>query len=55
MKIYKVVVIKTVFVEAEDEDEAKDLALDGEYIMLDESIESVEVSSRSKMRRMMLG
>lgn len=55
MKIYKVIVVKTIFVEAEDEDEAKDLALDDEYIMCDECVESIETSSRSAMRRMMLG
>lgn len=55
MKMYKVIVVKTAFVEAEDEDDAKDLALDDECIMCDECVESVETSSRSAMRRMMLG
>jgi hypothetical protein len=42
-KVYKVIVTKTVFVEAEDEDEAKDLALYDDYIMCDECIDSVRL------------
>lgn len=54
MKVYKVVITKTVFVEAEDKDEATDLALDGDCIMCDECIDSVKISSKNEMRLMML-
>lgn len=54
MKVYKVIMTKTVFVEAESKEEAKELAFDEDFMMVDEKIESVTVSSRKEMRQMML-
>ena len=55
MKVYKITLTKTVFVEAEDEEEAKELMFDEEEMMAYEKIKKIEVSSRNEMRKMMLG
>lgn len=54
MKVYKVIMTKTVFVEAECKEEAKELAFDEEFMMIDEKIDSISVSSRKEMRQMFL-
>ena len=55
MKVYKIILKKTVFVEAENEEEAKEMMFDEEEMMIDERIESIKVSSRKEMRQMMIG
>ena len=55
MKVYKITLTKTVFVEAENEEEAKELMYDEEEMMIDERINKIEISSRKEMRKMMLG
>mgnify|MGYP003303323706 CR=1 FL=1 len=55
MRVYKIVLTKTVFVEAETEEEAKEVMFDEEEMMIDERIKSIDVSSRKEMRQMMLG
>lgn len=55
MKVYKIVLTKTVFVEAETEEEAKEVMFDEEEMMIDERINSITVSSRKEMREMMIG
>lgn len=55
MKVYKITLLKTVFVEAETEEEAKEVMFDEGEMMIDERIKSIEISSRQEMRRMMLG
>ena len=55
MKVYKITLTKTVFVEAENEEEAKELMFDEEEMMIDERINKIEISSRKEMRKMMLG
>ena len=55
MKVYKITLLKTVFVEAENEEEAKEVMFDEEEMMIDERITDIKVSSRKEMRKMMLG
>lgn len=55
MRVYKITVLKTVFVEAENEDEAKEVMYDEDEMMIDERITDITVSSRKEMRQMMLG
>lgn len=53
MKVYEVKIVKTCFIEAETKDEARELALDDAYIMCDERIDSVKVSSKKSIIQMM--
>lgn len=55
MNVYKITLLKTVFVEAENEEEAKEVMFDEEEMMIDERITDIKVSSRNEMREMMLG
>lgn len=55
MRIYKVTITKTVFVRANNKDEAKESALDDDYIMIDECITDVTTSSRREIQKMMFG
>jgi hypothetical protein len=54
MKVYKITVEKTVFVEAENKDEAKEVYYEEGEMMSDERITNVSVSSKKEMRQMML-
>lgn len=54
MKVYKFIITKTVFVEAENKAEAKELLNDDDFMMIDEKTESITVSSRREMRRMFM-
>lgn len=49
MSIYKVILTTTAFVEAEDTEEAKELALDDDAIYTNTSIVSVAKSSQKEM------
>lgn len=51
MSIYKVVLEKTSFVAAESEDEAREKALDDDFIMSDEEIRSIRRSKRGEVAR----
>lgn len=53
MSIYKVTMQKIVFVDAENEEEAEELALDDYAIMTDESIISVKKSTKREMQTRM--
>lgn len=54
MNVYKFIITKTVFVEAENKAEAKELLKDDDFMMMDEKTESITVSSRREMRRMFM-
>jgi hypothetical protein len=53
--IYKITVLKTVFVEAENEEEAKEVMFDEDEIMIDERITDIKESSQKELRQMLLG
>ena len=53
MSIYKVTTQKILFVDAENKEEAEELALDAYAIMSDESIVSVKKSTKREMRTVM--
>ena len=55
MNVYKFSITKTVFVEARNKNEAKELLQDDDFMMVDEKIDSITVSSRAEMRRMLTG
>lgn len=54
MNVYKFSITKTVFVEARNKAEAKELLEDDEFMMVDEKIDTITVSSRKEMRQMFL-
>ena len=54
MSIYKVTTQRILFVDAENKEEAEELALDDCAIMSDESIVSVKKSTKSEMHTVML-
>lgn len=54
MNVYKFIITKTVFVEAKNKAEAKELLEDEDFIMIDEKTESITLSSRKEMRRMFM-
>ena len=51
MSYYKVVVEKIMFLEAENEEVARDVAENEDYIFCDEVIKSVTKSSRKEIRQ----
>lgn len=51
MKYYKVVFSKVAYVKASDEEEARDMAMDEDYIFMDEEIVAVEPSCRSDIQK----
>ena len=53
MSIYKVTMQKILFVDAENKEEAEELALDDHVIMNDESIVSVQKSTKREMQTCM--
>lgn len=53
MAIYKVVMEKVVFVDAEDVEEAKDFALTEDFIVCDETIKKVTKSTKRAMNKFM--
>ena len=53
MSIYKVTTQKILFVDAENKEEAEELALDDYAIMSDESIVSVKKSTKREMQTVM--
>lgn len=53
MSIYKVTIQKILFVDAENKEEAEELALDDYAIMSDESIVSVKKSTKREMQTVM--
>ena len=55
MNVYKFIITKTVFVEARNKAEAKELLEDDDFMMIDEKTDSITLSSRKEMRQMMLG
>lgn len=55
MSIYRVTITKTAFVKARSEDEAKELALDDDCIMIDEIITDVAKSNKREMQKTMFG
>ena len=54
MKVYKITVLKTVFVEAENKDDAKEVYFDEAEMMTDERITDIKLSSKKEMRKMMM-
>lgn len=55
MSVYKVILTTTAFVEAEDKEEAKELALDDDAIYTNTSIVSATKSSEKEMVLVMKG
>ena len=55
MNVYKFIITKTVFVEARNKAEAKELLEEDDFMMIDEKTDSITLSSRKEMRRMFLG
>ena len=53
MSIYKVTTQKILFVDAENKEEAEELALDDYAIMSDESVVSVKKSTKREMQTVM--
>ena len=51
MKYYKVVFSKVVYVKASDEEEARDMAMDEDYIFMDEDVVAVEPSCRADIQK----
>ena len=51
MKYYKVIFTKAVYVKALDEEEAKDMAMQEDYIFMDEEIVAVEPSCRADIQK----
>ena len=51
MKYYKVIFSKVAYVKASDEEEARSIAMDEDYIFMDEEVVDVEPSSRADIQK----
>ena len=51
MNYYKVIFSKVAYVKASDEEEARNMAIDEDYIFMDENVEAVEPSCRSDIQK----
>ena len=51
MNYYKVIFSKVAYVKASDEEEARDMAIDEDYIFMDENVIAVEPSCRSDIQK----
>ena len=51
MNYYKVIFSKVAYVMASDEEEARNMAMDEDYIFMDENVEAVEPSCRSDVQK----
>ena len=51
MNYYKVIFSKVVYVKASDEEEARDMAIDEDYIFMDEDVVAVEPSCRADIQK----
>lgn len=51
MNYYKVVFSKVAYVKASDKEEARDMAMDEDYIFMDEDVVAVEPSCRSDIQK----
>lgn len=51
MNYYKVIFSKVAYVKASDEEEARDMAMDEDYIFMDEDVIAVEPSCRSDIQK----
>ena len=51
MNYYKVIFSKVAYVKASDEEEARDMAIDENYIFMDEDVVAVEPSCRSDIQK----
>ena len=51
MNYYKVIFSKVAYVKATDEEEARDMAMDEDYIFMDEDVVAVEPSCRSDIQK----
>lgn len=49
MNYYKVVFTKVAYVKASDEEEARDMAMNEDYIFMDEDVVAVEPTSRANI------
>ena len=51
MKYYKVIFTKIAYVKASNEEEARDMAMNEDYIFMDEDVIAVEPSCRSDIQK----
>ena len=51
MNYYKIIFSKVAYVKASDEEEARDMAMDEDYIFMDEDVVAVEPSCRSDIQK----
>ncbi len=51
MNYYKVIFSKVAYVKASDEEEARNMAMDEDYIFMDENVKAVEPSCRSDIQQ----
>ena len=51
MNYYKVIFSKVAYVKATDEEEARDMAMDEDYIFMDEDVVAVEPSCRADIQK----
>ena len=51
MNYYKVIFSKVAYVKASDEEEARNMAMDEDFIFMDENVEAVEPSCRSDVQK----
>ena len=51
MNYYKVIFSKVAYVKASDEEEARDMAMDEDYIFMDEDVVAVEPSCRADIQK----
>lgn len=51
MNYYKVIFTKVAYVKASDEEEARAMAMDEDYIFMDENVIAVEPSCRSDIQK----
>lgn len=51
MNYYKVIFSKVAYVKATDEEEARDMAMDEDYIFMDEDVVAVKPSCRADIRK----
>ena len=51
MNYYKVIFSKVAYVKASDEEEARNMTMDEDFIFMDENVEAVEPSCRSDVQK----